>query len=111
MRVLWFRAVIPAAALATACATAQHQQPAAVSLAPAQTLPIYSGPAPWAYRLGPEVYAPAGQDSAAAAEYIAERAVRLGCDAIVNVRMPVHTRREGSVRETVWGICAYRISP
>ena len=102
--------MLTALMLGSACASQRSPDQRVGTSAPADMpVSVYSGPAPFAYRLGPELYAPQSADKAAATAYLATKGARLGCDAVVMARQPSHDEREGGVREGAWGICAFKV--
>ena len=68
---------------------------------------VFFTPPPWAYRLGPELYAAAGADSAQVRAELTRKASALGCHAVVSVTLPQNNR----ANQRPWGFCAWRIEP
>ena len=78
------------------------------SVKQAQPLPsvqVFFAPAPFAYRVGPEVMTSATDSSRVRAD-LGAQGVQLGCDAIVDV-MISSKANNGKARS--WGFCAYRV--
>lgn len=75
----------------------------------AQPLPaiqVYFTPAPFPYRVGPEVMTSATDSSQVRADLGAQGAL-LGCDAIVDITISSKAHNE---KARSWGFCAYRVA-
>lgn len=73
---------------------------------PVPAVEVLFEPAPFPYRVGPEVMTSAVDPRAVRAELGAQGSL-LGCDAIVDVTIS-QTAHNGKARS--WGFCAYRVS-
>ena len=92
--------------LLAGCASGREQgvpRPAP-DAAPAEV--FFTSP-PWAYRLGPELYAEAVSDSALVREQLLRKGTAMGCHAVVAITIPQNAG--GKVRP--WGFCAWRAEP
>lgn len=79
---------------------------------PAQVQPLppvevfFTRPAPFAYRVGPEITSASAELTAVRADLGAQGA-QLGCDAVVDVTISPEAQNE---KARSWGFCAYRVS-
>ncbi len=67
---------------------------------------MYPGAAPFAYRLGPELYAGDTNDARMLALRLAEQGQTLDCLAVVVARTSSSSGHDRRLREPGWGICA-----
>lgn len=95
---------------AAACGSANEARYVSALPAPRATIPVFSGPAPWAYRLGPEVYASESVQREVILTELASAGIRQGCDAVVMARLPESVAHEGGINDRPWGICAFRVA-
>jgi hypothetical protein len=72
---------------------------------PLPSIEVFFAPAPFAYRVGPEVMTTATDSSVVRADLGAQGAL-LGCDAIVDITISTKAHN-GKARS--WGFCAYRV--
>jgi hypothetical protein len=68
---------------------------------------VYEGSPPFAYRLGPEIFAAFSTDTARVRAEFARKGSALGCHAVVSV---VYQVAGGNDRRP-WGFCAWRVAP
>lgn len=103
--------VVALGLIATACAAkTETQYTGAQPAAAFENVMVLSGPAPWPYRLGSEVYAPESPNRQVVFANLASAGAKQGCDAVVMARMPAKVSHEGGVKDKPWGICAYRVT-
>lgn len=84
------------------CGPRRPREPALVPNAP--SAPVYFGPAPFVYRVGPQL-STTSVDSAEVRARLGNEGARLGCDAVADVVISPAGR---GFDARTWGFCAFR---